>query len=85
MTESGDAALDASLLREAITALLDHPGEESTHLDIRTADGPVRVEMPAVSTGYTPGMVDRLEDILGPDSVRLETFPETEEAGAAAG
>ena len=80
MTETGDSARDSGLLRGVMLVLLDHPGPEPAHLDITTLDGPVMLEMPAISTGYSPEMVEQLERILGPDSVRLEKTPEASAA-----
>ena len=76
ITESGDSETDVSLLRKAMMMLLENPGQEAAHLEIITLDGPVMMEMPVISTRCTPEMVEELENILGPDSVRLEISPE---------
>ena len=76
MTESGDGARDADLLRGAMLTLLDHPGPDPAHLDIRTPGGRVLMEMPMISARYCPELAEQLERILGPGSVSLESVPE---------
>ena len=72
VTESGNAALDAHLLREVIGVLLEFPGKDKVNLAILTGGRKVVMDFPVVSTGYCDGLRDRLEDLLGPHSVVLE-------------
>ena len=72
ITETGDSTRDKGALREAMLVLLGHPGPDPAHLDIRTPNGPVLMDIPAVRTRYGPGMAEKLESILGPDSVTME-------------
>ena len=84
ITESEDHTRDAGSLREAILALLKHPGMEPVYLEIQTEDGPVMMEMPVVSTQYCPELTQELQQILGPDAVSLEGGEAREAETAAA-
>ena len=76
ITESGDSIQDTGLLRQAMLALLDHPGEEPAHLAITTPDGEVMMEMPMISTRYSDELTQQMNRILGPGSVYLEARSE---------
>ena len=71
VTESNDPQHDAMLLREVIGVILEYPGRDKVNLDIRTASKRVLMELPVVSTGYCDPLRERLEDLLGPDSVAV--------------
>ena len=71
VTESDDPAQDALLLREVIGVLLEYPGRDRVNLEIRTAGKRVLMDLPVVSTGYCPPLHERLEDLLGPDTVTV--------------
>ena len=71
VTETDDGTQDALLLREVIGVLLEHPGRDRVNLEIRTAGRKVLMDLPVVSTGYCPSLHERLEDLLGPDSVTV--------------
>lgn len=72
VTETDDAVSDAQLLREVIGVILDFPGKDRVNLTIRTGGRRVVMELPVVSTGYCQDLKQRLETLLGPDSVALE-------------
>ena len=75
VTESDDAAGDGQLLREVIGVLLEHPGADRVNLEIHTGERMVVMDLPVVSTGYSEGLHQRLESLLGPDTVRLHDGP----------
>ena len=62
---------DANTLREVIGVMLEYPGRDRVNLEIRTDGRRVLMEMPVVSTGYCDDLRDRVEDILGPDTITL--------------
>ena len=71
VTESDDPQHDAMLLREVIGVILEYPGRDKVNLEIRTAGKRVIMELPVVSTGYCDPLRERLEDLLGPDTVAV--------------
>ena len=71
VTESDDNQHDAMLLREVIGVILEYPGRDKVNLDIRTPSKRVLMELPVVSTGYCDPLRERLEDLLGPDTVAV--------------
>ena len=71
VTESDDPQHDAMLLREVIGVILDYPGRDKVNLEIRTPGKRVLMELPVVSTGYCDPLRERLEDLLGPDTVAV--------------
>ena len=71
VTDSGDPQHDAMLLREVIGVILEYPGRDKVNLDIRTSSKRVLMELPVVSTGYCDPLRERLEDLLGPDTVTM--------------
>ena len=71
VTETADAASDAQLLREVIGVILDFPGKDKVNLAISTGGRKVVMELPVVSTGYCPDLKQRLEELLGTDTVAL--------------
>ena len=75
VTESDDAAGDGQLLREVIGVLLEHPGADRVNLEIHTGRRMVLMDLPVVSTGYCEGLHQRLESLLGPNTVRLHDGP----------
>ena len=86
MSESEDGERDIGLLREAVAALLDHPGTEPVILEITSEEGvPVIMEMPAVSTAFCAEMAARLEEILGNGAVTREGGAEESPQLPAAG
>ena len=72
LTESEDAEEDAHLLREAIRVLLEYSGSDRVHLEICTNRKRVLLDLPVISTGYCPELHQRLEEMLGGGSVRVE-------------
>ena len=70
--ESEDAGEDAHRLREAVRTLLEYPGSDRVQLEISTAGKRVLMDLPVVSTGYTPELHQRLEEMLGAGSVQVE-------------
>ncbi len=79
ITESEDPVEDAHLLREVIALLLEYPGKDRVNLEIYTDGRRVVLDLPVVSTGYCDEMRDRLEELLGANSVALQG---ADEAGA---
>ena len=71
VTQSDDPQNDAMLLREVIGVILEYPGRDKVNLDIRTPGKRVLMELPVVSTGYCDPLRERLEDLLGPDTVAV--------------
>ena len=71
VTESEDPQHDAMLLREVIGVILEYPGRDKVNLEIRTSGKRVLMELPVVSTGYCDPLRERLEDLLGPDTVAV--------------
>ncbi len=66
-----DQKHDANTLREVIGVMLEYPGRDRVNLEIRTAGRRVLLDMPVVSTGYCDDLRERVEDILGPDTVTV--------------
>ena len=71
VTESDDPQHDAMLLREVIGVILEYPGRDKVNLDIRTPGRRVVMELPVVSTGFCDPLRERLEVLLGPDTVAV--------------
>ncbi len=71
VTETQDPQHDAMLLREVIGVILEYPGRDKVNLEIRTPDRRVLMELPVVSTGYCDPLRERLEGLLGPDTVAV--------------
>ena len=71
VTESEDATSDANLLREVIGVLLEYPGKDRVNLGIRTGGRKVLMELSVVSTDYSDDLRQRLESLLGPNTVVL--------------
>jgi hypothetical protein len=81
--ESDNPIEDAHLLREVIQVLLEYPGKDRVNLQIHTSTRRVLMELPVVSTGYCTELKERLEELLGADSValqQLESSPQLEQA-----
>ena len=62
---------DANTLREVIGVMLEYPGRDRVNLEIRTSGLRVLLDMPVVSTGYCDDLRERVEDILGPDTIAV--------------
>ena len=75
VTETDDATEDAQLLREVIGILLEYPGKDRINLGIRTGTRKVVMELPVVSIGFCDTLHQRLEALLGPDTVELNNGP----------
>ena len=71
VTESDDPQHDAMLLREVIGVILEYPGRDRVNLEIRTPSRRVLMDMPVVSTGYCDPLRERLEELLGADTVTV--------------
>ncbi len=69
VTESDDPTHDAMLLREVIGVILEYPGKDRVNLDIKTGGKRILMDLAVVSTGYCEVLHQRLEAMLGPDSV----------------
>ncbi len=72
VTESDDPQHDAMLLREVVGVILEFPGRDRVNLEIRTTLGRrVLMDLSVVSTGYCEPLRERLEELLGPDTVAV--------------
>lgn len=71
VTETDDSQSDAHLLREVVGVLLEYPGTDRINLKIQTGGHRVTMEFPMVNTGFCPQLHQRLESLLGSDSVHL--------------
>ena len=71
VTETNDPHADAHLLREVVGLLLEYPGSDRINLKIHTGGHRVVMEMPMVNTGFCPVLQERLETLLGFDTVHI--------------
>ncbi|PKB63572.1 MAG: DNA polymerase III subunit alpha [SAR202 cluster bacterium Io17-Chloro-G2] len=71
VTETGDSQGDAHLLREVVGVLLEYPGSDRINLKIHTGGHRVVMELPMVNTAYCPQLQERLESLLGADTVYI--------------
>ncbi len=83
IAESDDPIEDAHRLREVIRLLLEYPGKDRVNLEIHTGGRRVVLELPVVSTGYCAELKGRLEELLGADSVLLQSSEGPEVADVA--
>ena len=81
--ESDDAIEDAHLLREVIQVLLEYPGKDRVHLEIYTGGRRVLMELPVVSTEYCSDLDQRLQELLGLDTVSVESLESLQRESAA--
>ena len=72
INESENAIEDAHVLREVIQVLLEYPGKDRVNLRIHTPGKWVLMECPVVSVEYCPELKERLQPLLGEDSVSLQ-------------
>ncbi len=72
INESENAIEDAHVLREVIQVLLEYPGKDRVNLRIHTQGKWVLMECPVVSVEYCPELKERLQPLLGEDSVSLQ-------------
>ncbi len=82
--ESDNPIDDAHSLREVIQVLLEYPGKDRVHLEIYTAGKRVLMELPVVSAGYCPELAERLQLLLGPDTVSLDYIDSLQQENASA-
>ena len=81
--ETSDGEEDAHLLREAVRLVLEYQGTDRVNLEIATNGKRVLMDLPMLSTGYCPELHRRVEELLGPGSVRLDvTQPAVESSQA---
>jgi DNA polymerase-3 subunit alpha len=73
VTESEDPAGDALVLREVIGVLLEYPGKDRVNLKISTGGRNVKMELPVVTTQCCESLTERLETLLGSQSVAVDT------------
>ena len=71
VTETDNPQQDAMLLREVIGVILEYPGRDRVNLDIRSPGRRVLLDLPVVSTGYCEPLSQRLEELLGADTVSV--------------
>ena len=70
--ETSDSEEDAHVLREAVRLVLEYPGTDRLNLEIATNGKRVLMDLPMVTTAYCPELHRRIEELLGPGSVRLD-------------
>ncbi|MCH7713356.1 MAG: DNA polymerase III subunit alpha [Chloroflexi bacterium] len=71
VTETDDSQSDAHLMREVVGVLLEYPGNDRINLKIHTGGHRVVMELPMVNTSYCTQLQERLESLLGADSVHI--------------
>ena len=62
---------DANTLREVIGVMLEYPGRDRVNLEVRSSGRRILMELPVVSTGYCDDLRERVEALLGPDTVAV--------------
>ncbi|PKB79332.1 MAG: hypothetical protein BZY88_13925 [SAR202 cluster bacterium Io17-Chloro-G9] len=72
VTETQDPLADAHLLREVVGVLLEYQGTDKIKLQISTGGHRVVMDLPTVSTGYCPLLQERLEELLGHETVTVQ-------------
>ena len=75
LVESDDAAEDAQNLKEVLQTLLEFPGNDRVNLDVHTAAGKLRLEMPGVTTNICGELDERLRRMVGPEAIEVRTTP----------
>jgi len=75
LVESGQAGQDAQLLQDVLRACLEFPGGDRVQLEIRTNGKRVLMDVPIVTTSYTPELRQRLDEMLGPGRVTVAEGP----------
>ena len=71
LVESGQAGPDAQLLQDVLRTCLEFPGSDRVQLEIRTNGKRVLMDVPIVTTSYSPELHRRLDLMLGPGRVAL--------------
>ena len=71
MAESANEEQDATLLQDAVQALLAHEGDDRVLLYILSDSKQVQIEMP-FRVNFCPELQYRLEELLGPGSITVE-------------
>ena len=72
IVESGNAEEDTLVLREMMGTLLEYPGSQRVHLEVSTGGRRVLMDLPMISTDYSPELHKRLEELLGDGTVHVE-------------
>ncbi|MDP3062460.1 MAG: hypothetical protein Q8O40_04485, partial [Chloroflexota bacterium] len=75
LVESGQAGPDAQLLQDVLRTCLEFPGSDRVQLEIRTNGKRVLMDVPIVTTSYSPELHQRLDLMLGPGRVILTEGP----------
>ena len=55
--------------------LLEFPGTDRVNLEIRTGGRKILMDLPVVGTGYCEGLRQRLESLLGPNTITTTNGP----------
>ena len=66
LADTGDSEEDAYLLRSALQLLLEYPGTDRVHLEIKANGQRVRLDMPLITTAFCPELDERLTSLIGP-------------------
>ena len=72
LVETPDAEDDVHQLRDAIKTMLEFPGEDKVNLAISTNGKQVLMELPRITTGHCPELLQRLEEMLGEGAVAVQ-------------
>jgi hypothetical protein len=72
LSDSENAEEDTHVLREVMRTLLEYSGTARVRLEISTGGRRVLMDLPMITTLYCPELHERLEELLGPGSVRVE-------------
>jgi len=70
LADTGNPEEDTYLLRSAMQLLLEFPGQDTVQLEILGNGQRVRLEMPLVTTQFSPDLEERLAVLIGPGRVR---------------
>ena len=70
MEESANQEKDTHLLQNTVETLLEYPGEDRVHLNIRAHSKQVRIDMP-FTVKFCPELQGKLEDLLGSGKISV--------------
>jgi len=74
MRPSGDKARDNLRLRQAYGTLISYPGVDRFALLVFERGRGYQIEFPNFTTGLNPELLSRLQRLVGPENVRIETL-----------
>ena len=71
MAESANEEQDATILNDAVTAMMQYPGEDRVVLYILSNSKQITIDMP-FAVDFCSELQRRLEELLGPESITVE-------------